>query len=185
MQRAIAEFLRAARVPLSAADAARTPERVARAWAEDLIGGYAADPVAELTSESVPGGGGLVVVRGIEFHSTCVHHLLPFYGRAHVAYLPARKLAGLSKIARVVDILARRLQVQERLTDAVVDVLQRALRPAGAACVVEADHMCVACRGIRKSGVKVVTSRVAGRLARGGARSEVLQLFSCASDRLS
>jgi GTP cyclohydrolase I len=118
-----------------------------------------------------------VVLRDIVFHSMCVHHLLPFFGRAHVAYIPSRRLVGLSKVARVVDILARRLQVQERLTDGVVETLVRALRPAGAACIIEAEHMCVACRGVRKHGVRILTSRFAGRLARGPMRNEALRLL--------
>jgi GTP cyclohydrolase I len=178
MASAIEAFLRAAGVPLSATDRARTPERVADAWADDLISGYASDPIAELTSEPVGGGGGLVVLRDIEFHSTCVHHLLPFYGRAHVAYLPDERLVGLSKVARAVDILARRLQVQERLTDAIVEALTRALRPAGVACVIEAEHLCVSCRGVRKTGVRVVTSQFKGALARSPHRGEVSLLLA-------
>lgn len=178
MARAVAAFLDAAKVPIEPGDRAKTPMRVAEAWADDLIAGYAFDPVEELTSESVEAGGGLVVVREIGFHSTCVHHLLPFFGLAHVAYLPGRRLAGLSKIARVVEILARRLQIQERLTDAVVDALAHALRPAGVACIVEAEHLCVACRGVRKPGVRVLTSRFTGRLARDPLRSEVVRLLA-------
>ena len=178
MARAIEDFLDASGAPVGAADRAKTPMRVAEAWTADLLGGYALDPVAELTSEPVASGGGLVVVRDIAFHSTCVHHLLPFVGRAHVAYLPARRLAGLSKIARVVDLLARRLQIQERLTDGIVDALERALGPAGAACIVEAEHMCVACRGVRKPGVRMITSRFAGRLAKGPLHDEVVRLLN-------
>lgn len=177
MARAVADFLAAAKVPLSRSDRSRTPGRVAEAWAEDLIAGYALDPVAELTSELAGEKGGLVVVRDIDFHSTCVHHLLPFFGRVHVAYVPARRLVGLSKIGRAVDVLARRLQVQERLTDGIVDALGRALLPAGIACIVEAEHMCVACRGVRKPGVRVVTSRFTGNLARGAMRAEVARLL--------
>lgn len=177
MARAIADFLRAARVPMSRADASRTPDRVAEAWANDLISGYAQDPVAELTSEPAPIGEGMVVLRDIEFHSTCVHHLLPFFGRAHIAYLPDRRLVGLSKIARALEILSRRLQVQERLTEQIVGILLQALRPLGVACVLEAEHLCIACRGVRKTGVRILTSRFAGRLARGGARVEVLKLL--------
>jgi GTP cyclohydrolase I len=178
MERAISLFLRAAGAPLSAADRVRTPERVAEAWALELLGGYATDPVAELTWEPAGRGGGLVVLRDIVFHSMCVHHLLPFFGRAHVAYIPNRRLVGLSKVARVVDILARRLQVQERLTDGVVDAIVRGLRPAGAACVIEAEHLCVACRGVRRSGVKIVTTRFTGRLARGPLHDEALRLLT-------
>lgn len=177
MARAIADFLRAARVPMSAADRARTPARVAEAWSSDLIKGYAQDPAAGLTSEPAPPGEGLVILRDIEFQSTCIHHLLPFFGRAHIAYLPGRRLAGLSKIARAIDILACRLQVQERLTEQIVSVMVRALRPAGVACVLEAEHLCIACRGVRKSAVRIVTARFAGRLSRGAQRQEALELL--------
>jgi len=183
MRRAISLFLSAAGVPLAPADRARTPVRVAEAWAEDLIGGYALDPASEMTWEAAPRGEGLVALRDILFHSTCVHHLLGFHGRAHVAYLPDRRMAGLSKIARLVEILSRRLQVQERLTEGIVDVLVRTLRPAGAACIVEAEHMCIACRGVRRPGVKVVTSRFHGRLASGPRRAEVVRLLGQSPER--
>ena len=177
MERAIVAFLRAAAVPLTGAETARTAERVAQAWTEDLLLGYGRDAAAEMASEAAPAGEGLVVLRDIGFHSMCVHHLLPFFGRAHVAYLPHLRLAGLSKIARVVDTLARRLQVQERLTEGIVAAIETSLRPAGVACVVEAEHMCVACRGIRKPGVRVVTTRFTGRLGRGPRREEALRLL--------
>ena len=177
MERAVADFLRAAAVPLTPVEIARTAFRVAEAWNEDLLLGYGKDPAVEMATEKAPAGEGLVVLRDIAFHSMCVHHLLPFFGRAHVAYLPERRLAGLSKIARVVDALARRLQVQERLTEGIVDALESSLQPAGAACVVEAEHMCVACRGIRKPGVRIVTTRFTGRLARGPRRDEALRLL--------
>ena len=180
MARAVSSFLRAARVPLSRSDRARTPVRVAEAWVEELLTGYRSDPARELTWEPAPRGAGLVVLRNIVFHSTCVHHLLPFFGKAHVTYLPNRRLAGLSKIARVVDLLARRLQVQERLTSEIVDALERALRPLGAACVLEAEHLCVACRGVRKSGVRILTTRSTGRLARGALREEAFRLMAAA-----
>ena len=177
MKRAISLFLRASGAPMSAADRARTPERVAEAWAGELLGGYAADPVGELTHEPAPPRAGMVVLRDIVFHSICVHHLLPFFGRAHVAYLPGRRIAGLSKVARVVDVLARRLQVQERLTEGIVEALERGLRPAGAACIVEAEHLCVASRGVGKEGVRIVTSCFSGSLARGKLRQEALGLL--------
>ena len=177
MERAVVAFLRAGAVPLTAAEIAQTARRVAEAWSEDLLLGYTRNAAAEMAAEEAPAGEGLVVLRDIAFHSMCVHHLLPFFGRAHVAYLPQRRLAGLSKIARVVDALARRLQVQERLTEGIVNALETALHPAGAACVIEAEHMCVACRGIRKPGVRIVTTRFTGRLARGPRREEALRLL--------
>jgi len=177
MERAIADFLRAAAVPLTRSQVAQTAHRVAEAWSEDLLLGYGRDPAGEMASEEAPAGEGLVVLRDIAFHSMCVHHLLPFFGRAHVAYLPHRRLAGLSKIARIVDALARRLQVQEVLTEGIVDAIEASLEPRGAACVIEAEHMCVACRGIRKPGVRIITTRFTGRLAAGPRREEALRLL--------
>jgi len=113
-------------------DMAATPERVARAWEEDLLSGYARDADRELTWTPTAAGGGPVVVRNVRLASVCVHHLLPFFGYAHVAYLPGTRQAGLSKIGRVVDVHARRLQTQERLTAAIVASLTRVLECRGA-----------------------------------------------------
>ncbi len=143
-----------------------TPARVARAYAE-MFAGYGQDPVATLDRVFTEVGGYAdpVLVRDIPFASHCEHHILPFVGAAHVAYLPNGGVVGLSKIARLVDVFARRLQTQERLTMDIVDALETALRPRGVAVVIEAEHFCMSMRGIAKPGAKTVTSRFTGLLA--------------------
>ena len=155
-------------------DLERTPARVADAWAEDLAAGYAADPDAELTYTEAPERAGLVLVRDVPFTSICVHHLLPSFGRAHVAYLPGKRLAGLSKIARLLEALARRLQIQERLTGQVLDALVRGLEPQGALVLLDAEHTCMTLRGTRKEGSRLVTVASSGVYADAAARREVL-----------
>ena len=119
----------------------------------------------------------LVVLRGVHFVSVCVHHLLPFHGTAHVAYLPDGRLAGLSKIVRLIDTLSRRLQLQERLTRQITSALQAALRPAGAACRIEAEHFCMTARDARRQGVRVITAAYSGVFERRPAlRAEFLRL---------
>jgi GTP cyclohydrolase I len=139
-----------------------TPERVSRMYAE-LLSGYDADP------EKIINGAlfnvdydEMVLVRDIEFYSLCEHHMLPFLGRAHVAYLPKGKVIGLSKIPRIVDMYARRLQVQERMTRQIADVIQNTLEPYGVAVVVEAVHMCSMMRGVKKHGARMTTSAMHG-----------------------
>lgn len=143
-------------------DLEATPERVARAWVDDLVAGYALDPEAELTFSAAPKGCGPVIARDMRFASVCVHHLLPFMGVAHVAYLPAERLAGLSKLGRLVDAHARRLSVQEHLTRRILDSLDRVLRPQAALVVLEAEHTCMTLRGVRKEGSRFLTWAAAG-----------------------
>ena len=143
-------------------DLEATPERVARAWVDDLVAGYALDPEAELTYSAAPKECGPVVARDMRFASVCVHHLLPFMGVAHVAYLPAERLAGLSKLGRLVDAHARRLSVQEHLTRRIVDSLDRVLRPQAALVVLEAEHTCMTLRGVRKEGSRFLTWAAVG-----------------------
>ena len=138
-------------------DLEATPERVARAWQDELLSGYGDDPVRELTWTEVDGVAGLVVVRDIRFASVCVHHLLPFAGVAHVAYLPSRRLAGLSKLGRVIDAHSRRLQIQERLTAKIVETIDAALEPRGTVVMLEAEHTCMTLRGVRKESSRLVT----------------------------
>ena len=138
-----------------------TPHRVVESWKE-LYGGYAID-VPSLFTTFDQNYDQMVVARNIEFWSMCEHHMLPFFGVAHVAYLPARgKVVGLSKMARVVDAFARRLQIQERLCQQVTEALDKYLNPKGSACVIAAKHMCVACRGVGKQQMDMVTSSVTG-----------------------
>ncbi|HET6824250.1 MAG TPA: GTP cyclohydrolase I FolE [Anaerolineales bacterium] len=139
-----------------------TPDRVSRMYAE-LLSGYNADP------EKIINGAlfnvdydEMVLVRDIEFYSLCEHHMLPFLGRAHVAYLPKGKVIGLSKIPRIVDMYARRLQVQERMTRQIADVIQNMLEPHGVAVVVEAVHLCSMMRGVKKHGARMTTSAMQG-----------------------
>lgn len=156
-----------------------TPERVARAWAEDLVSGYADDPADILTWSAAEPGTGLVVVRDIRFASVCVHHLLPFFGSAHVAYLPGPRLVGLSKIGRVVDLLSRRLQIQERLTAQIVATFTGALEPRGVLVALEAEHACMTLRGVRKEGSRLVTVAASGLYESDpAARREVLEILA-------
>ena len=140
-----------------------TPKRVAKAYRE-MFNGYELNPAEELgrTFEEVAGYDDLVIVRDIEFHSHCEHHMVPIVGKAHVGYLPDHKVVGLSKIARVVDIFAHRLQTQEALTAQIAGVMQEVLNPRGVAVMIEAEHMCMAMRGIRKQGSTTLTSTFTG-----------------------
>ena len=140
-----------------------TPARVARAYGE-FFQGYTQDPEAILqtTFEEVEGYDEMVCVRDIPMISHCEHHMVPFMGKAHVAYLPDKRVVGLSKLARVVDLYSRRLQIQEKLTVQVADAIQRVLQPKGVAVVIEAEHHCMTMRGVRKPGADTVTSRMLG-----------------------
>jgi GTP cyclohydrolase IA len=157
-----------------------TPERVARFYAE-VFSGLHEDPRAVLTEvEVAEAHEEMVMVRDIPFASLCEHHLTPMVGKAHVAYLPRRgRLTGLSKLARLVEVYARRPQVQERLTSQIADTLMEALDPLGALVVMEAEHLCMTMRGVRKPGAITVTSAVRGRLAEDpGLRAEAFSLVA-------
>ena len=155
-----------------------TPARVRRMYAE-LTDGYRADPDQVINNACFEVDyDEMVVVRDIEFYSLCEHHLLPFYGHAHVGYLPRGKVVGLSKIPRIVDLYARRLQVQERLTQQVAHLLMDRLEPKGVACVVEATHLCTMMRGVRKQQATMVTSSMLGTFRRDPkTRGEFLTLI--------
>ena len=145
---------------------ARTPERVRRMY-DELTAGYHVDPDALINGACFDVDyDEMVVVRDIEFYSLCEHHLLPFIGTAHVGYLPNGRVIGLSKIPRIVDMYAHRLQVQERLTVQVADFLMERLAPKGVACVVEASHLCTMMRGVRKQEARMVTSSMLGTFRR-------------------
>jgi len=152
-----------------------TPERVRRMLAE-LTDGYAVDPDAVINRATFEVDyDEMVAVRDIEFYSLCEHHLLPFFGRAHVGYLPRGRVIGLSKIPRIVDMYAHRLQVQERMTQQVATFLMEHLKPKGVACVVEATHLCTVMRGVRKQNATMVTSSMLGTFrADARTRSEFL-----------
>lgn len=140
-----------------------TPKRVAKAYAE-LFSGYAEDAGAALAKvfEDVEGYGDMVLVRDIPFHSHCEHHMVPFVGSAHIAYFPSKGVVGLSKLARVVDVFARRLQTQETMTQQIADAVDDALQPRGIAVLIEAEHMCMSMRGVRKTGASTVTTVFTG-----------------------
>lgn len=155
----------------------KTPSRVARAYAE-LIAGLQDDPRRHLKTVFSEEYDEIVLLRDIEFHSICEHHLLPFTGVAHVAYLPKGKVVGLSKLARLVDGYARRPQVQERLTVQIADALMEELHPVGAACVIEATHTCMTIRGAKKHGSTMVTSALRGIFKdNASSRAEMLALI--------
>ncbi|HEU4775165.1 MAG TPA: GTP cyclohydrolase I FolE [Lysobacter sp.] len=154
-----------------------TPKRVAKAYA-DWFSGYAMDPDEYLarTFEEVAGYDELIVLRDIRFESHCEHHMAPIIGRAHVGYLPDGKVVGISKLARVVDAYARRLQVQEKMTAQIADCIQRVLNPRGVGVVIEATHGCMTTRGVHKRGVSMITSKMLGGFRDDArTRSEFLQ----------
>ncbi|MGW0392965.1 GTP cyclohydrolase I FolE [Streptomyces sp. NPDC003042] len=155
-----------------------TPARVARAYRE-ILGGLRQKPEEVLTTVFDLGHDELVLVKDIEIVSLCEHHLLPFHGVAHVGYIPAEsgKITGLSKLARLVDVFARRPQVQERLTTQISDSLMEILEARGAIVVIEAEHMCMSVRGIRKPGAKTITSAVRGQLRDPATRNEAMSLI--------
>jgi GTP cyclohydrolase I len=156
----------------------RTPERMRRMY-EELTSGYRTDPDSVINGASFEVAyDEMVVVRDIEFFSLCEHHLLPFYGRAHVGYLPRGRVIGLSKIPRIVDMFARRLQVQERMTQQIAEFLMERLEPKGVGCVLEASHLCTIMRGVRKQQAQMVTSSMLGTFRRDGrTRNEFLKLI--------
>lgn len=157
----------------------KTPQRVARMY-QELFSGLTTDPARHLTTSFTETYDEMVVLRDIPFHSMCEHHLMPFEGKAHVAYLPAGQVVGISKLARVVDEFAHRPQVQERLTSQIADLLTDKLKAKGVAVVISATHACMTCRGVKKPGSIMVTSAVRG-LCRSDARtrSEVMSLLHC------
>ncbi|HSK32790.1 MAG TPA: GTP cyclohydrolase I FolE [Propionicimonas sp.] len=154
-----------------------TPERVARAY-EEMFTGLETDPAEVLSKTFEIDHDEMVLVRDIEVWSTCEHHLLPFTGVAHVAYIPAKgRITGLSKLARLVDAFAKRPQVQERLTTQVADALVEHLHPQGVMVVIECEHLCMTMRGVRKPGAKTVTSAVRGVMNSPATRAEAMSLI--------
>jgi GTP cyclohydrolase IA len=158
VQRAARQLLRAVGADVDAKELEDTPRRVADAYAELLT----PRPFRATTFPNEDGYDELIVARAIPFHSLCMHHLLPFHGVAHIAYLPGRRIIGLSKLGRVVEFFSRDLQLQERLTMQVADWLQRELEPKGVGVVLEAEHLCMSLRGVQKLGAKTVTSALRG-----------------------
>jgi GTP cyclohydrolase IA len=157
----------------------QTPARVIRSWKE-LFGGYnqRADDVL-VTQFCAEHYDEMVLLRDIEFYSTCEHHMLPFHGKAHIAYIPDQKIVGLSKLARLLDVFARRLQVQERLTQQVASEFQRVLKPKGVAVMLEGKHQCMCCRGVHKQEGKMITSCLLGAFRENlASRTEFLALVN-------
>jgi GTP cyclohydrolase I len=143
-----------------------TPKRVVKAY-EELYRGYQEDPAAVLDRvfEEVEGSQDMILVKDIAFHTHCEHHMVPFFGRAHIAYYPSKGVVGLSKLARVVEVFARRLQTQETMTAQVIGAIETALKPRGVAVMLEAEHMCMSMRGVRKEGSRTLTTRFTGVFA--------------------
>jgi GTP cyclohydrolase IA len=155
-----------------------TPKRVAKSYAE-IFAGLHQSPVDLLATTFSLEHEEMVLVKDIPFFSTCEHHLVPFHGTAHIGYIPSKdgKVTGLSKLARLVDVYARRPQVQERLTTQIVDALMDNLDPRGAIVVIECEHLCMSMRGVRKPGAKTVTSAVRGQLRETATRAEAMSLI--------
>lgn len=156
----------------------KTPERVAKAM-QFLTGGYHLDAAHILRGAMFEEDyRNMVIVKNIELYSMCEHHMLPFYGKAHIAYIPNGYIVGLSKLPRVVDVFARRLQVQERLTNQIMDCIQETLNPLGVAVVIEASHMCMMMRGVQKQNSVTTTSAFTGAFKSQETRNEFLELLS-------
>ncbi len=156
-----------------------TPPRVAKAY-EELFCGYHRDPkdILKTFKDGAQKCDEVIILTGIEFVSFCEHHLMPFYGSAHIAYIPNGRIVGISKLARLLEIYARRLQVQERMTEQVTLALDQRLKPKGSACIVEASHSCISCRGIGKQHSKMITSSMTGVFRKNpAARTELLTLI--------
>jgi GTP cyclohydrolase I len=160
----------------------RTPERVARMY-DELLAGYRVDPHAMINDALFDVAyDEMIIVRDIEFYSLCEHHMLPFVGSAHVAYTPAGRVIGLSKIPRIVDLFARRLQVQERMTRQIAEFIEAALHPHGVAVVVEGLHLCAMMRGVKKANARMVTSAMCGAFKENqSTRQEFLELSARAN----
>ncbi|HEX9600096.1 MAG TPA: GTP cyclohydrolase I FolE [Mariniflexile sp.] len=155
----------------------KTPERAAKAM-QFLTQGYHQDPVEILKSAMFKESyNEMVIVKDIELYSLCEHHLLPFFGKAHIAYIPNGHIVGLSKLPRVVDVFARRLQVQERLTEQILDCINDTLKPQGVAVVIEASHMCMMMRGVQKQNSVTTTSGFRGQFEKNETRNEFLKLI--------
>ncbi len=152
-----------------------TPQRVARMYAE-LFSGVGVDPVQAITTvfEEEDSRGDPVIVREVPFFSVCEHHLLPFFGQAHIGYIPEGKIAGASKLVRALEVVGHRPQMQERMTAQMADAIQSALKPDGVAVVIEAEHLCLAMRGVKKSGSLILTAATRGPFAHSSVSSEAL-----------
>jgi len=174
MQEGIRIFLEGIGSVVPASVLEKTPSLVADAWIRNLLCGYREEGDPLVTPLTEPAPDALVVIRGIAFVSVCRHHLLPFHGTAAVGYLPSRRLAGFSTVARLVESFARRLQIQEDLSEQIVHRLEESLEPRGVACLLEATHQCMTCRGAGQSETRVATLRIRGVFEREPARRQEL-----------
>ena len=148
-----------------------TPKRVIKSW-ETIFGGYKLTPEEVLTTQFSETYDEMVICKDIEFYSTCEHHLLPFYGKCHIGYLPNGKIVGLSKMPRLVEVFARRLQVEERLTEQIANSMMEILEPRGVGVIMEAKHHCVVCRGVQKQNSVMITSALKGLFSEFNVKSE-------------
>jgi GTP cyclohydrolase I len=178
VERAVREILLAIGEDPNRDGLRETPARVARAYAETFAGLWQ-EPKDVLTTTFDLGHDEMVLVKDIEVYSSCEHHLVPFHGVAHIGYIPSRdgRITGLSKLARLVDVYARRPQVQERLTSQIADSLMEILEPRGVIVIVECEHLCMSMRGVRKPGSRTVTSAMRGQLRDPASRAEALSLI--------
>ncbi|NIP28878.1 MAG: GTP cyclohydrolase I FolE [Phycisphaerae bacterium] len=177
IEKAVREILLAVGEDIEREGLKKTPERVARMYAE-LLGGMHEKPERHLRSVFTENYEEIVLLREVPFYSICEHHLMPFIGQAHVAYLPSGRILGISKLARIVDCFARRLQSQERLTYQIADFIMNKLKPQGVAVVLEASHSCMTIRGIKKPGSVMVTSALRGIFKRDPkSRNEIMSLM--------
>ncbi len=162
IEKAVKEIIEALGEDPAREGLADTPRRIAEAYSE-IFSGLGEDPIEVLgVGFTEPQNQEMVVLRDIPFYSVCEHHFLPFHGVAHVGYIPAQRVVGLSKLARVVEVLARRPQMQERLTSQIADAIMSALEPRGVGVVIEAEHLCITMRGVKKAGSRLVTSATRG-----------------------
>jgi len=180
MAQAIRSLLDACGLDVEGTELEGTPENVARAFCESFIDGYDADPAEILSSAYAPkgvaGATEIVLVKDVPFHGMCPHHLLPFHGRAHVAYIPGQKLASLSSLARLVDCLAHRLEIQETVTRQIAEALMEHLDAAGTAVVLDTDQTCMTARGVERAGARTVSQHFTGKFSEDASlRSDFLQ----------
>ena len=171
------EFMEALGLDLTDPNLSGTEWRVARAFRELFAGHYAGGEPRLRTFPNTEGYAETVAVTGIRFHSLCAHHFLPFFGTAHLAYVPKERLVGLSKLARIVDFYARRPQLQERMTEQIAELIERRLQPAGTMVVLQARHFCIEMRGVEKAGLTTTTSALRGVFEEKGARQKLLALL--------
>ena len=160
-----------------------TPKRVIKSW-ETLFGGYHQRPEDVLTTQFNEDYNSMVICDNIEFYSTCEHHLLPFYGICHIAYIPTKKIIGLSKMPRLVDLYARRLQVQERLTEQITNSLMNFLDTLGVGVIIKSKHLCMVCRGVQKRHATMITSSIKGIFFQPNVKEEFINLVGLKSRSL-